>query len=222
MQTEQTTEGATRGHEREAAPTAPVGYRPMADRILLRPDLPPEKIGLILLAQATQHALKAQIDRGTVLAIGPGMLTKDGERWPMPDIQVGDTLVYYLEGGVQVKLSEGVFLSIRDDFALATIRDGQLVPLGTRVCVKRDKADDRVGSLILPGTAQKKPLEGKIIAVGSGKALMGGKRRMPRTEVGMVVLFREGFGTSVKVDGEEFLLLSEDDLEAVRDPEVSP
>lgn len=196
----------------------PKGYRPMADRILLRPDLPPEKIGLILLAQATQHALKAQIDRGTVLAIGPGMLTKDGERWPMPDIEVGDCLVYYLEGAVQVKLEEGTFLSIRDDFALATIKDGELRPLGTRVVVKRAKEEERVGSLILPGSAQKKPLEGKIVAVGPGKKLMGGKRRMPRTEVGMVVLFREGFGTAVKVSGEEFLLLSEDDLEAVRDP----
>ena len=95
--------------------------------------------------------------------------------------------------------------------------DASIRPLGTRLAIKRQAAGERVGSLIIPGQAQKPPDEGKIVAVGRGVPLMSGGRRLPRMAVGQQVLYQAGFGTSVKVQGEDFLLLNEADLLAVRE-----
>jgi co-chaperonin GroES (HSP10) len=66
------------------------GLRPLGERIVLRPDKPPSQEGLIIIPNQAQKPA----GRGTVVKMGPGMLTKSGGRWPMPDIAVGD-VVYY-------------------------------------------------------------------------------------------------------------------------------
>ena len=89
-------------------------------------------------------------------------------------------------------------------------------PLGDRVLVKRVEAEEKTkGGIVLPDTAKEKPKEGEIIAVGEGKMLDNGKRAIPQVKVGDRVLFTSYAGTEVKVDGEDYLIMREEDILAV-------
>ncbi|HUW34164.1 MAG TPA: co-chaperone GroES [Planctomycetota bacterium] len=89
-------------------------------------------------------------------------------------------------------------------------------PLADRVLVKRVEAEEKTkGGIVLPDTAKEKPKEGEIIAVGEGKMLDNGKRAIPQVKVGDRVLFTSYAGTEVKVDGEDYLIMREEDILAV-------
>ncbi len=89
-------------------------------------------------------------------------------------------------------------------------------PLQDRIVVKRLAAEEKTaGGLIIPDTAKEKPIQGKVVAVGSGKVLKDGKVRPVDVQIGDVVLFGKYSGTEVKLDGEEHVLLREDDILAV-------
>jgi chaperonin GroES len=89
-------------------------------------------------------------------------------------------------------------------------------PLADRVVVKRTKEEEKTkGGIIIPDSAKEKPVEGLIIAVGSGKALKDGKLRPLDVKAGDRVLFGKYSGTEVKLDGDEHVILREDDLLAV-------
>ncbi len=91
-------------------------------------------------------------------------------------------------------------------------------PLGDKVLVKRLEAEEKTkGGIVLPDTAKEKPKEGRIIAVGEGKLLEDGKRAEFQVKKGDRVLFTAYAGTEIKVDGEELLVMSEDDILAVID-----
>jgi chaperonin GroES len=86
-------------------------------------------------------------------------------------------------------------------------------PLQDRVIVKRVEEEDKTkGGIIIPDTAKEKPMEGKIIAVGKGKVLEDGKINPPEVKAGDRVLFGKYSGTEVKMDGEEHLIMREDDI----------
>ena len=86
-------------------------------------------------------------------------------------------------------------------------------PLQDRVIIKRVKEEERTkGGLIIPDTAKEKPIEGLVVAVGNGKALEDGTVRKLDVKEGDRVLFGKYSGTEVKVDGEEHLILREDDI----------
>ena len=86
-------------------------------------------------------------------------------------------------------------------------------PLGDHVVVKRMKQEEKSkGGIIIPDTAKEKPIEGEVIAVGNGKVLKDGKVRPLEVKVGDKVLFGKYSGTEVKLDGEEHLIMREDDL----------
>jgi chaperonin GroES len=86
-------------------------------------------------------------------------------------------------------------------------------PLHDRVIVKRVKEEEKTkGGIIIPDTAKEKPIEGEVIAVGNGKILEDGTVRKLDVKVGDRVLFGKYGGTEVKVDGEERLILREDDI----------
>jgi len=86
-------------------------------------------------------------------------------------------------------------------------------PLHDRVIVKRVKEEEKSkGGIIIPDTAKEKPIEGEILAIGSGKILEDGTVRKLDVKVGDRVLFGKYSGTEVKVDGEERLILREDDI----------
>jgi chaperonin GroES len=86
-------------------------------------------------------------------------------------------------------------------------------PLHDRVIVKRLKEEEKTkGGIIIPDTAKEKPVEGEILAVGNGKVLEDGSLRKLDVKVGDRILFGKYSGTEVKVDGEERLILREDDI----------
>ena len=91
-------------------------------------------------------------------------------------------------------------------------------PLGDRVLVKRLEAEEKTkGGILLPDTAKEKPKEGEVVAVGEGKMLDNGKRATPQVKAGDRVLFSSYAGTEVKLDGEDFLILREEDILAIHD-----
>ena len=95
-------------------------------------------------------------------------------------------------------------------------------PLHDRIVVKRLESEDRTkGGIIIPDSAKEKPIEGRVVAVGNGKLLKDGKLRPLDVTVGDVVLFGKYAGNEVKIDGEGFVLLREDDLLAITEPAKS-
>ena len=89
-------------------------------------------------------------------------------------------------------------------------------PLHDRVLVKRlDGEEISSGGIIIPDTAKEKPIEAKVIAVGSGKRDKDGNVHALEVKAGDRVLFSKYSGTEVKIDGEEHLIMREDDLLAV-------
>ena len=89
-------------------------------------------------------------------------------------------------------------------------------PLHDRVIVKRlDEKEMSKGGIIIPDTAKEKPIEGKVIAAGNGKILEDGAVRPLDVKVGDKVLFGKYSGTEVKIEGEEHLIMREDEILAV-------
>jgi len=89
-------------------------------------------------------------------------------------------------------------------------------PLHDRILVRRlEEQEKTAGGLYIPDTAKEKPIEAKVIAVGSGKLMDDGSIRKPEVKAGDKVLFSKYSGTEVKIDGEEHLIMREEDLLAV-------
>jgi len=86
-------------------------------------------------------------------------------------------------------------------------------PLQDRVIVKRVAEEEKTkGGIIIPDTAKEKPIEGKVLAVGNGKVLEDGKVRPLDVRAGDRILFTKYAGTEVKLDGEEHLIIREEDI----------
>ena len=89
-------------------------------------------------------------------------------------------------------------------------------PLHDRIILKRVKEEEKTkGGIIIPDTAKEKPVEGEVVAVGAGKVLEDGKRIPPQVKAGDRVLFGKYSGTEIKIDGEEHLIMREDDVIAI-------
>ncbi len=86
-------------------------------------------------------------------------------------------------------------------------------PLHDRVVVKRlDSEEKTAGGIVLPGSAQEKPSMGEVLAVGTGRVLTNGDVKALDVKVGDKVLFGKYSGTEVTLDGEELIMMKEDDL----------
>ncbi len=86
-------------------------------------------------------------------------------------------------------------------------------PLQDRVIVKRIAEEAKTkGGIIIPDTAKEKPMEGLVISVGKGKTAEDGKLIKPDVKAGDRILFGKYSGTEVKIDGEELLIMREDDI----------
>jgi len=86
-------------------------------------------------------------------------------------------------------------------------------PLHDRILVKRVKEEETTkGGIIIPDTAKEKPIEAKVVAVGTGRILDSGEVRPLAVKKGDLVLFGKYGGTEVKIDGEDHLILREDDI----------
>ncbi len=92
----------------------------------------------------------------------------------------------------------------------------KVVPLGEKVVVKRLEAEETTsGGIILPDTAQEKPQQGRVLSVGDGRLLADGTRSPHQVSEGDRVLFSSYAGADILVDGEELLIMSEDEILAV-------
>jgi chaperonin GroES len=89
-------------------------------------------------------------------------------------------------------------------------------PLNDRILVRRlEETEQKVGGIIIPDTAKEKPQQGKVIAVGTGKVKDDGTRIPLDVKEGDTILFGKYSGQEIKLDGEEFLIMREDEVLAV-------
>jgi chaperonin GroES len=89
----------------------------------------------------------------------------------------------------------------------------QLRPLYRRIVVRRiEQQEQKQGGIIIPDTAKEKPQEGEVVAVGTGKRLDDGKFVALDVKAGVRVLFAKYSGNEVKIDGQEYLIMREDDV----------
>lgn len=92
----------------------------------------------------------------------------------------------------------------------------KLRPLHDRVVIKRmEEERTSAGGIVIPDSAAEKPMRGEVIAVGNGKIMDSGEVRAPDVKTGDTVLFGKYSGNDVKVDGEELVIMREDDIMAV-------
>ena len=91
-------------------------------------------------------------------------------------------------------------------------------PLHDRIIVQRiEETEQKIGGIIIPDTAKEKPQQGKVIAAGAGKVKDDGKRVALDVQAGDLILFGKYSGQEIKLDGEEFLIMREDEVLAVID-----
>ena len=89
-------------------------------------------------------------------------------------------------------------------------------PLHDRVIVKRVEEEGKTkGGIIIPDTAKEKPIEGKVVAVGGGKILENGKKQPLEVKKGDRILFGKYAGNDIQIEGEEHLIMREDDIIAI-------
>ena len=89
-------------------------------------------------------------------------------------------------------------------------------PLHDRLLVRRlEEKETARGGIIIPDTAREKPMEGKVLAVGNGRMLENGKKLALDVKVGDTILFGKYSGTEIKIDGEEVLMVREDEVLAI-------
>ena len=92
----------------------------------------------------------------------------------------------------------------------------KVIPLHDRLVVERIEQEQKsAGAIVIPDNAKEKPIRGKVIAVGKGKALDNGNIRALEIKVGQTVLFGKYAGTEVKIDNQDVLVLREDDVLAI-------
>jgi chaperonin GroES len=92
----------------------------------------------------------------------------------------------------------------------------KVTPLNDRIVIKRIEEEGKTkGGIIIPDAAKEKPQEGLVVAVGSGKMTEKGQRVAPEVKAGDKILFGKYSGTEIKIDGDEHLILREEDILAV-------
>ena len=94
-------------------------------------------------------------------------------------------------------------------------------PLHDRIIVERiEEGEQKIGGIIIPDTAKEKPQQGKVIAAGAGKVKDDGKRVALDVKSGDLILFGKYSGQEIKLDGEEYLIMREDEVLAVIEGET--
>lgn len=93
----------------------------------------------------------------------------------------------------------------------------KLTPLGDRVVVKPQPAEEKTKSgIVLPDTAKEKPQEGTVVAVGTGRVFDNGQKVAVEVKIGDRIIYSKYGGTEVKLEGEDYIILSERDILAVK------
>lgn len=91
-----------------------------------------------------------------------------------------------------------------------------VVPLNDKILLERVEAEEKTaGGILLPDMAREKPRQGKVVAIGEGRALDNGTRQAFQVKVGDTVLFSSYAGSEIKVDGKEYIVMAEDEVLAI-------
>jgi chaperonin GroES len=86
-------------------------------------------------------------------------------------------------------------------------------PLHDRILIQRlEEGEQKIGGIIIPDTAREKPQQGKVIAAGTGKVRDDGTRQLPDVKAGDLILFGKYSGQEIKLDGEEYIIMREDEV----------
>ena len=86
-------------------------------------------------------------------------------------------------------------------------------PLHDRIIIQRiEEGEQKVGGIIIPDSAKEKPQQGKVIAAGTGKVKDDGTRQQPDVKAGDLILFGKYSGQEIKIDGEDYLIMKEDEV----------
>ena len=86
-------------------------------------------------------------------------------------------------------------------------------PLHDRIIIQRlEEGEQKVGGIIIPDTAKEKPQQGKVIAAGTGKVKEDGTRQQPDVKAGDLILFGKYSGQEIKLDGEEYIIMREEEI----------
>jgi chaperonin GroES len=86
-------------------------------------------------------------------------------------------------------------------------------PLHDRIIIQRiEEGEQKVGGIIIPDSAKEKPQQGKVIAAGTGKVKDDGTRQQPDVKAGDLILFGKYSGQEIKLDGEEYIIMREDEI----------
>jgi chaperonin GroES len=89
----------------------------------------------------------------------------------------------------------------------------EIRPLHDRVLIRRvEETENRIGSIVIPDSAKEKPQQGEVVAVGSGKLLDNGSRVAPDVKTGDKILFGKYSGSDIKIEGQEYLIVREDEI----------
>jgi chaperonin GroES len=92
----------------------------------------------------------------------------------------------------------------------------KLVPLGDRIVVQREVSQEKTsGGIFLPDSAKDRPTRGKVVSIGDGRVLDNGSRSTLQVKVGDLVLFTSYAGENIEINGEEFLMMSENEVLAI-------
>src|SRR5271157_1411788 len=121
-----------------------------------------------------------------------------------------------VRGGPRTRCRRETILLAPVENQIAGVRDMNLRPLHDHVMVKRMEAAETVaGGIIIPDTAKEKPQQAEVVAAGSGKLLKSGQRASVDVKPGDRILFGKYSGAEVKIDGQEYLILREDEILAI-------
>ena len=91
-----------------------------------------------------------------------------------------------------------------------------VIPLNDKILVERVEAEEKTaGGIVLPDTAKEKPKQGKVLSLGEGRVLDNGKRQAFQVKKGDKVLFTSYAGSEIKIEGKEYLIMSEEDILAI-------
>ena len=196
-------------------------FRPLYDQILIRPDDPAEKIGSIWIPDSAREIAM----QGTVVAAGKGICNHRHGGWTLLAVRPADRVLFgsrHMQSNELLIEGKKHIVVRQDDLAAILDADGAIRPLFDRIIVKREpEIETSPGGIIIPDTAKQKAIEGTVLAVGTGQIMESGTVRRFDLKVGDRVLFGRYAGTEVKLGGEERVILREDDVLGVREPEAA-
>ena len=162
--------------------------RPLHDRVLVErlEEQEVKKGGIII-----PDTAKEKPQEGKVIAAGNGKVTEEGKKIPL-DVKSGDKILFGKYSGSEVKLDDKEYLIMREE-----------------------DSEEKIGGIIIPDTAKEKPQRGKVVAAGNGKIADDGKRIALDVKSGDRILFGKYSGNEVKIDGDDYLILREEDVLAI-------